>query len=594
MGLSNILSKTSLNGDQHECVLKLIQSGRFLLNTINDILDFSKIEAGQLQLESAEFSLRQLLESLSTIIYSDVRAKDLEISIGAAKDAPDILIGDSLRLQQVLINLTGNAIKFTESGEVVVKASVVSLDNETVCLRFAVCDTGIGISPETAQRLFTPFSQADASTTRRFGGTGLGLAICGKLIRLMGGKIDVESNLGHGSTFWFTASFNLGSATPSMAERRTCCTSGELSVLIVDDNPVTRTIISDTVASLGWHPDCAEGGLDALEKIRANQHYEIILVDWRMPGMDGLETVRAIRSIHTQTNTPMIAMVTAFDRNDVIKVDGGALVDYIFVKPITGSMLYDFIARKCENPLLVQSSNAHEALIDRRLATVSVLLVEDNTINQDVARRILELEHAEVTIANNGQEAVSLLRDSPTAYDVVLMDIQMPVMDGYEATRLIRSSLCLQDLPIIALTAGVMAPDRQKAEAVGVNDFIPKPFDVDHLIATVEKHCGLLNIGNAKLDSLSNNHKPIFDYNDALRRSGGNHELCRDLLTRFAARFNSLEIEIHQLLSSGDVPAIISLIHLLRGVAGNIGASRLSELAVAGCENTRLLGRGIA
>ncbi|CAK0742312.1 two-component system, sensor histidine kinase and response regulator [Azospirillaceae bacterium] len=580
IGLSNVLSRTKLDNDQIDCLSKLSQSGKLLLCIINDILDYSKIEAGRLELEESEFSLRKMLDTLAAIVASDMKAKNFDVLIGAAADVPDMLIGDALRLQQILINLAGNALKFTEEGQIVVQTFVVDQTYNTVSLRFEVSDTGIGIPPDVIQRLFTPFSQADASTTRRFGGTGLGLAICGKLVRLMGGKIGVESKLGQGSTFWFTASFGLGNAAQEVIKSTACCPGKGLSVLIVDDNPVARTIIRDTVTSLGWRPDCAEGGAAALERIKANNCYDIILVDWRMPEMDGLETIRAIRSIQTQNQMTVIAMVTAFDRDDVLKADGGVLVDTILVKPLTGSMLYDLVARNCKNSLSIGSDITNKNVVEHRLYNVSVLLVEDNTINQDVARRILELEHAKVTIANNGQEAIALLQNCPTSYDVVLMDIQMPVMDGYEATRIIRSSLGLPDLPIIALTAGVMASDRQKAESVGINGFVPKPFDVDLLIYTVAKYCGYEIKENAQIAAPTMiESKQIFDSEDALRRAGGNRELCRDLLIRFTEQFKYLALDLERLLNAGDRAKTINYIHLLRGIAGNIGARRLSEFA---------------
>ena len=579
LGLSNIISRSALTIDQRDCIRNLIQSGNLLLNIINDVLDYSKIDAGRLELEKSSFSLRNLLDTVAAVVSANISKKDLEILIGASIDVPDILIGDSLRLQQVLINLIGNAIKFTEVGEVVVQVTVIEQDIDSIKLRFEIRDTGIGISPDTVGRLFTPATQGDASTTRRFGGSGLGLAICGKLVRLMDGEINVESNLGHGSTFWFTTAFHLGNPTQELTERRAYLTKGNLSVLIVDDNPTARTIIADTIASLGWCPDCAKGGLEAIEKIRVNQSYDFVLVDWRMPEMGGLETIRAIRSMKTQKRIQIVAMVSAIDRDDALKADSGSLVDNILFKPLSGSMLYDLASTNFHSTTLTDWTNANEHNSEQTLAGVSVLLVEDNTINQDVARRILELEHAKVTIANNGQEAIDLLKSCPTAYDLVLMDIQMPVMDGYEATRIIRSSLYLADLPIIALTAGVMASDRQRAEAAGVNGFVPKPFDLNQLVSTVARHCGRHSISNSSMLSLETETNALFDPNDALSRAGGNHNLCRSLLKRFAEQFRSITTDLPILVDAADLSGLTCLIHTLRGVAGNIGARRLSALA---------------
>ena len=485
LGLAHVLSRTALNADQRDCLQKLSGSGKLLLNIINDILDYSKIEAGRLELERAEFSLPQILDALSTMMSSNAKSKNLELLIDVAGTVPDRLVGDSLRLQQVLMNLAGNALKFTEAGEVVVRIAVASRVGDDLVLRFEVKDTGIGIAPEALPGLFSSFTQADASTTRRFGGSGLGLAICERLVRLMGGEIGVHSEPGHGSTFWFTAPFALGGP----AVERPCCTPGGLSVLAVDDNVVARTVIGETVQSLGWRCDCVESGAEALGRLGEHNHYDLILMDWRMPGMDGLEAIRIIRRLYHDDKMPVIAMITAFDREDVVRAGGSTLVDGILVKPLTASMLYDFAAKTCEAVAVMPVQAPPDGSKTATLGGLTLLLVEDNSINQDVARRILELEGAGVVIAGNGREAIARLEDAPAGFDLILMDIQMPVMDGYEATRIIRADSRFASLPIIALTAGVMKPDRVDAQAAGMNGFVPKPFDVDLLVSTVAEHC---------------------------------------------------------------------------------------------------------
>ena len=347
LGLAQVISRTPLSTYQRDCIVKILLSGKSLLSILNDILDYSKVDAGHLSIDCSQFSLQSIIDNVSTILVVSAQKSDLKTSIEVSSDVPEFLIGDGLRLEQVLINLAANAVKFTNSGEVIVKICVQEVDDGRVTLRFRVIDTGIGISEKSAALLFSPFSQVDASATRRFGGTGLGLAISKRIVELMGGEIGVESEEGLGSTFWFTARFGVGDGLSLKIEASDTCTS-------------------------------------------------------------------PLQPIHTTW-----------------------------------------------------------------LVGLTILVVEDNSINQDVARRILELEGAKVEIANDGLEAVGKLQNEPKRFDVVLMDVQMPVMGGYEATQRIRSTLGLNDIPIIALSAGVLAADRQEAQAVGMNDFVPKPFDAD-------------------------------------------------------------------------------------------------------------------
>ena len=450
LGLTQVISKTPLTKDQRECVEKILESGRLLLSIINDILDLSKVEAGLLKLDKRSIYLRTIIESISTIMEVSAQEKGLKTRITIAENIPDYLVGDDLRLQQILINLTGNAIKFTKVGNITVNIVAPEVTPESVLLRFEIIDTGIGIAANEIAKLFTPFTQVDTSTARRFGGTGLGLAICRRLVDLMGGEIGVESVEGEGSTFWFTA--RLGRCEDT----------------------------NQSAVTLG--------------------------------------------------------------------------------QPSTWSL----------SPNLAQPF---------RLKGLSILVVEDNSINQDVARRILEMEGAKVEIASDGTVAITLLQNFTNRYDIVLMDVQMPVMGGYEATNHIRQKLRLSNIPIIALSAGVMTADRHEALAAGMDDFVPKPFNAEFLIITVAKHCGRLSVGGDRCPSPLNQPIGAFDPEETLRRSGGNKILAASLLARFVDQFSSVVFDLTELLDVGNHQDAIRCIHTLRGVAGNIGAQRLRDCA---------------
>ncbi len=578
LGLSEVLSRTALTIDQRDCVDKVLTSGRSLLNILNDILDYSKIEAGRLELECKYFSLDGVFKNIATIIGINAQQKNINITIGATPDVPIHLFGDALRLQQILINLAGNAIKFTDTGDVIINTTLINSLDDRILLKFEVRDTGIGINKETAQRLFTPFTQADSSTTRRFGGTGLGLAICYRLVTLMGGEIGVESVEGQGSSFWFTAVFMAGEEPQRV---RACCSSSGFSVLVIDDNFATRTVLADTVIGLGWRCDTAESGETGLKIFEQGTSYDLILIEWRMPGMDGLQTAQIIQSKCSPTPVTIIIMVEASDRDNVASLPGSTFVTSILLKPVSASALYDLVSHHCHT----MNSDFSEILpltqpINRKLPLngLSILVVEDNSINQDVARRILQVEGATVEVACNGVDAIQRLQTAPCNFDLVLMDIQMPLVDGYEATRRIRTELCLADLPIIALSAGVLPVDRQKALDAGINDFVGKPFDVRHLVSVVATYCGRNALDNRDVSGRKG-PPAILDMVDSLARAGDNRALLRSLFGRFIEQFSSVAHAVQHFLNIGDVEEAIRVIHTLRGSAGNVGASRLADLA---------------
>ncbi|MFZ6645272.1 response regulator [Undibacterium sp. TJN25] len=494
LGMTHLLSSTALSAVQRKYLDMISASGQSLLTILNDILDFSKIEAGRLELSPASFDLGDILNMLATIMTVNAGEKDLELAIGTEPGVPRIVVGDAPRLQQILINLVGNAIKFTQKGEVSVLVQKVSEQDGTVVLRFCIRDTGIGMTVPQQARLFSAFTQADTSTTRIYGGTGLGLAISRRLVELMGGAIEVHSELGQGSEFIATIPFSLAPDEQARYEAKFPRGNSALRLLVVDDNATSRDYLCKTIHSWGWEVNSAASGELALQKIRENgrsgHYYDVVLADWQMPGMDGLATMREIRLALPQDRMPVIIMVSAFGRDRLVQIPEAGNADAVLIKPVTSSSLYDTVhevlasklGRSIGTPRPVAIPSGFGALAGARL-----LLVEDNTLNQIVAKTMLEQQGALVTVLDDGQKAVDLLRTDASAFDLVLMDVQMPVLDGFAATRRIRDEL-RRNLPILAMTAGVMEAERERCIASGMDDFIAKPIDPEKMFATICKH----------------------------------------------------------------------------------------------------------
>ncbi|MEI8393300.1 MAG: response regulator [Rhodospirillaceae bacterium] len=602
LGLTHLLTRTPLTPEQADCVNKVSISGKALMGILNDILDFSKIDAGRMDLETIDFRLDDVISTLATIMSVTVASKDLETIIGIDNPVPNWLRGDPTRLQQILVNLVGNAIKFTETGEVAVHAELTEQSSDCVMVRFSVRDTGIGLSEEQQARLFQPFTQADMTTTRRFGGTGLGLVICKRLVELMGGTIGVISAPGKGSEFWFTLPFQIGRPIEDDLEREHILT--DLEVLVVDDNATARMYISATAESIGMHPDSVDSGEHALdrlhEKVEQGTAYDLLLIDWQMPGMNGLETSKKIRedAMLAGTRPPIVIMVTAFTREEVFQSPEANFVDGVLVKPVTASALLNIVAEVQARrhgglgPLLDEVRRG-KGIAMARLEGLRILVVEDNTLNQDVARAILEEEGATVEIADDGTEAVKRLRPEHSPdFDLVLMDAQMPVMDGFTATALIREELQLKDLPIIALTAGVRVEDQEKCLGCGMNGFVAKPFDVPQLVNTILHHVGRLTdaksnrsatqILNSKVDAALQSCSfdiPGLDLRQALLRVGGKTDLLRSMLKRMVVDFEGVGERTRADLRNGRLDQAARVMHTLRGAAGNLAAVELSKQA---------------
>jgi PAS domain S-box-containing protein len=487
LGMAYLLDQTALSPEQRKYLGMVRVAGQSLLGILNDVLDFSKIEARRMQLEPAEFDLDELLTALAATMAMNAGDKELELAIAVEPDVPRRLVGDALRLQQVLVNLAGNAIKFTPAGEVLVAVGVAGRADGRATLRFEVRDTGIGIAPEQQAQLFTAFSQGDGSITRRFGGTGLGLAISQRLVAMMGGDITLDSAVGAGSSFRFSLPFE----TLADADARPRPTLGPLRVLLADDNRTSRELIGKQIRAWGWQADAADGGAAALALHHAaqaaRQPYDVVLADWNMPGMDGPATARAIRQ--GAPSQPVVLMVNAFARDRLQEISSAAEADAVLMKPVTASSLFDAL----HQALAARQHGAERAPASApgaaRLAGVHFLLAEDNLVNQTVARGILEHAGATLDVVGDGQAALELLRAAPWRYRIVLMDMQMPVLDGFSATERIRGELGLT-LPVIAMTAGVLASERERCIAAGISDFIAKPVVIEDMLDVIERQLG--------------------------------------------------------------------------------------------------------
>ena len=601
IGMSQLALMTELTPKQQDYIGKVESSALALLGIINDILDFSKIEAGKMDIESIDFDLEEVLESLSHLVTLKVEEKGLELLFSIGNDVPISLIGDPLRLGQVLTNLTSNAIKFTESGEIVVSVNMVSREEENVVLRFSVKDTGVGLSEEQIGKLFQSFSQADGSTTRKYGGTGLGLTICKRLAKMMGGEIWVESEPGKGSTFVFTARFGV----LVKGEKRILEPSKSLKgmrVLVVDDNAASREILKGALESFTFQVTTVTSGEVAIAELLTNNSndkgagpYELVLMDWKMPGMNGIETTNEIKNNPDISKTPNIIMLTAYGREEIKKEADKAGINNFLVKPVTNSLLCEAImevfGKKVETQTRSIKHGVKENSEIEKIRGSKVLLTEDNEINQQVARELLEKADLIVTIANNGKEAIEKVEGSE--FDLVLMDVQMPEMGGLEATGCIRKNPRFRNLPIVAMTAQAMTGDREECIEAGMDDYITKPIDINELYSALVKWIKPKERKIADMDtsekSLQTDEKQIedtqlpalpgIDVEAALIRVGGNRKLYKKLLIKFRDDYSNSFHEIQREIENNNLKDAERYAHTVKGVVGNIGISKLHEIA---------------
>jgi signal transduction histidine kinase/CheY-like chemotaxis protein/HPt (histidine-containing phosphotransfer) domain-containing protein len=592
LGMTHLALKTELTPKQRDYLVKVRSASGTLLGIINDILDFSKIEAGKLDIENAEFRFEDVLENLSTVVSQKAQEKDLEFLISVASDIPPNLVGDPLRLGQILINLVNNALKFTERGEVIVTIEVQSRSSDRVELKFSCRDTGIGMTPEQLSRLFQAFSQADASTTRKFGGTGLGLSISKRLVEMMGGRIWAESEAGAGSTFLFTAWFGIGAAETQ--EKHFFPNLGGLRSLVVDDNAQAREILTDALRGFSLRADAVASGREAIQALSAADAldpYRVVLMDWNMPGMDGLQASAIIRRDTALKTMPRIVMVTAFGKEEIRSQAEQIGIDAFLTKPVNASVLYDSLMDLfgTADPDMASSRQHKPKSEEYQAQGVRVLLVEDNEMNQQVATELLESAGAVVTVAGHGGIAVNLLRDGPQPppFDIVLMDLQMPEMDGLTATRLLRADPRFGSLPIIAMTAHALVEERERCMSAGMNDHVTKPIDPDALFATLArwttpKKTAVAAAGAAASPATSDAAFPDIhgvDVVGGLKRVAGNRKLYRSLLEQFATKHFDADSQIGAALANGDRALAERLAHTLKGVAGNIGIAGVQATA---------------
>ena len=627
IGMSGLALQTDLTARQRNYVDKAHRAAKGLLGIIDDILDFSKIEAGKLIIESVPFQLDGVLDDLANQINLKADEKGLELVFDLSRDVPTALIGDPLRLGQVLVNLANNAVKFTERGEITVRVRRQAMTEDRAELCFEVRDTGIGMTHAQCDQVFESFTQADSSTSRRYGGTGLGLTICRHLVGLMRGRIWAESNLGQGSVFRFVLGFGLqvGAAAAAQAAPRmpTVRDLSGLRALVVDDNAIAREVTAALAREMGLHVDLAESGEVAVRLAAAaaanRRPYDLMLVDWKMPGISGVEALRQIQQRGIEHVHASI-MVTAYAREDVVDTAraAGVALQAVLTKPVTPSTLLETIGevlgmgRLASSPVL-QTPLQASALAS--LAGARVLLVEDNALNQELALELLGQAGLTVVVAENGREALAVLaRDAD--FDGILMDCQMPVMDGFEATRAIRAEPRLAALPVLAMTANAMAGDRERVLAAGMNDHISKPIDLDNMFATMARWIkpsrqrqaamGATATATARpwaaaskaATAAGTPHLPValpgIDMEGGLRRTQNNAALYQRMLDQFATGHARFAQSFMQALDAGDTTLASRLAHTLRGTAGTIGANEVWQAAAdleRACEQGRPRGQ---
>ncbi|MFO7782288.1 MAG: response regulator [Spirochaetia bacterium] len=606
IGLSQLLLETPLDAQQEDYLNKVHNSSRLLLEIINDVLDFSKIESGKLELEKSRFEMDELFDQLKTLFGSAASQKDLELVFHIHPEVPGALVGDSLRLGQVLTNLLSNAIKFTERGGVELEIELVEREDTEATLYFSVTDTGIGMTEAQQEKLFQSFAQADNSTTRKYGGTGLGLVISRKLVEAMGGELNLTSEQDKGSRFYFTLTLPICNRDPDTFN---CPETGGHRVLIVDDHDTAREVLRGILHRCHYETAEATSGEAAIERIvdaeAAGQAFDFILMDWRMPGgMDGMETTRRIdhmrRAGELRDTKAPILMVSAYSEEDT-GVQEGELSDFL-TKPVTASTLFDALVRAEQGN--IGTTRHRRATRIPSFAGKRVLLAEDNETNQEVVERMLEKTGAEVVLAGDGVHALSQVEREN--FDLILMDLQMPEMDGFEATSRIRT--LGRTTPIIALTAAVMQEDRERAYSAGVDDHLGKPIESEVLYrtlgrflesggstgggdtdGTVSPRAGADAPGASQPKPASGGPGPRsgllpeslagFDLEHGLRLVDGDEAFYLKLLTRFAKKLSTDFGSLPDLLEAGDREQAARLAHTLKGSAGSLAAMELRKLA---------------
>ena len=591
IGLAYLALKTDLSDKQRDYISKIHNAANSLLGVINDILDSSKIESGNLEIENINFVLNDVITNAVALISQDADEKEIEIICHVPFDIPQNLIGDPLRLGQVITNILSNAVKFTSSGEISIDIESISDTSNKIKLQFKIKDTGIGMRKEELENLFKAFTQADSSTTRIFGGTGLGLAISSKLVQMMGGSLYAQSEVSMGSTFTFTAWFekiyNIESKSSIIPE-----SISNMKMLVVDDNNAARQICIEYLKAMNFITDAAPSGEDAIGIIKRADSYEpydVIFIDWKMEGMNGIELAKEIQDSLCLTNIPAVVLVTAFDKEELTKRAINVKIDDFLVKPISQSMLYDCIVKLFSLNKEVTLKSKVIAQSNYNLSGIKVLLVEDNEINQQIEKELLESEGIIVETAINGAEAVNMIGNIPNeiGYNIVLMDLQMPEMDGFEATRIIREKD--KKLPIIAMTARAMLEEREKCFKAGMNDHISKPIDPNILFSTISNWTPdtFEKSNSLKIEYVKDKDCQIssviqikgIDVETGLKRVANNEKLYVNLLLKYSENHTKTVIKLWEAIRQNDLLSAERLAHTLNGVSGNIGATKVQSLA---------------
>lgn len=587
IGMSHLALQTDLNSQQKNYIEKVQSAAKNLLGIINDILDFSKIEAGKMILEQTEFYLEDILDDIADMFIFKLQEKGVELLFNVDTNVPTALIGDPLRLEQVLINLVSNAVKFTHKGEIIISAKLISLTSDKVELRFDVRDTGIGLSTEQMSKLFSSFAQADSSTTRKYGGSGLGLTISRNIVTMMGGEIGVESELGRGSNFYFTVTMGVQSEQRELNSKT--IDISDLRVLVVDDNASAREILQKMIESFHFSVKAVSCGLEAIEELNTavheNQPYGLVIMDWMMPDMDGVDTIRRMHELEHLSKIPAFVMVTAYSKDELLQKMNGTPVQGILTKPVNPSSMYNTILSvfgiDMTSHIKSRAKQSDYMHFAKPLAGTHLLLVEDNIMNQELAIELLENAGIIVDLAQNGAEAVKMVQEK--RYDGVLMDCQMPVMDGFEATELIRQDERFKDLPILAMTANAMEGDREKCLAFGMNDHIAKPLDILKFFQTLNQWVKPLNpiVVEIQQDNKATDIVELtidgIDVKHSLERMGGNFALLLKMLIRFTETQHDSISRLRKNLEKNNLQEAILEAHTLKGLSGNIGAVHLFE-----------------
>ncbi|MGI2153685.1 PAS domain S-box protein [Shewanella oncorhynchi] len=584
LGMLQLIQHTSLSSQQQDYINKTQIAAKSLLGLLNDILDFSKMDAGKLALDLHPCSIELLMRDLAVVLSGNHGNKDVEVMFDLDSALPPWLLADQLRLQQVLVNLAGNALKFTRQGQVIVSIECLRLDTDSVTVKIAITDTGIGISDEQIGRIFTGFEQAESSTSRRFGGSGLGLAISKRLVELMGGQLQVTSELGVGSCFWFDVTFPI-----TTAEETSKIDLSGYRILVVDDHPLTAEILHKNLTGFGCEVETAFSGNLAIAMVQQadgeSKPFDAVLMDWRMPEIDGLQTAEMLRNLHPDSDTPVVVMLTAYGHDVIAKSQHNKNVPFVnfLTKPVTSQVLAETMLNAIEGKTIELPPQPR---LQRLLVDLNILVVEDNQLNRQVIEELLGYEGANVVLAEDGEKGVALVLESENAFDIVIMDMQMPVMDGLEATRRIRADGRFATLPILAMTANASESDRQECLNAGMNDHVGKPIDMPLLLPSILRLVGREYTSIKQDDALfpeavtdQDDEQLLDDIDLILRRFGGDKLFFQKMAKSFAPEMNKQLILFTEAIQRFDYSNAAAISHAIKGIASNFGARGLAAYA---------------